>query len=512
MKICVIGGGTAGWMAALFIAREQPGHTITVVESSKVGIIGTGEGSTGLFAEVIRNIFKIHFEEFMVNTGATQKMGIRFRNWRGDGRSYIAPLDNTETVSHQVDASLIHHCRHGAGAKQAHLSTLGGVLAASSRSSIRLNRGELVPVHSYHFDGHQVGQYFKRLTTQQGVEVIDAEYESCTRDERGNITTVRLTNGVTVAADVWVDATGFARVLGKVVDAGWHSYGDDFTCDRALPFHLPHDGQIDPLTEADALSAGWMWRIPLQARRGCGYVFDSHFLTPDQAQEEIEQTLGCKIDPIKVIKFDSGRVERTFSHNVVSLGLAGNFLEPLQATNIHGTIMQLSYMTEAWMRPHGIAGPHQSASLNECINQGFDYFADLIQIHYRSGRTDTEFWRHQQSIPPRPRLEYLKELCEHRWPNTRDWNVNFSGATYGVCIYPMLEYGWLDRAIALQPFKDPEAARMSYEREQQSLLSFQSEAMDNTELIRRLRTGRILQQTAAPMSANIKIQLPCPQI
>jgi tryptophan halogenase len=490
MKICILGGGTAGWTAALYIQKRQPEHEIVVVESSRIGIIGTGEGSTGLFADVMSKVLKISVEDFLINTGATQKLGNRFHNWQGNGRSFIAPLDNTHTSLSLLDTTLLYHCRY-VGKDQTHLTTQCGQLADRGLTSFRHDGGEVLPIHGYHFDGHLVGAYFRQLSVAQGATVVDSEYTHCERSENGSVTAIHLANGESIEADVYVDATGFARCLGREVGAGWHSYSDSLSCDRAMPFHLPHLPTVDALTEAHALDSGWMWRIPVQQRRGCGYVFDSDFITPDQAQEEIETVLGHSIDPIKVIKFEAGRVERTFCHNVATIGLAGCFLEPLQATNLHGTLIQIHNMVEFWLRPWGPAGQVESDHLNREITRVFDDFANLIQIHYHSGRSDTEFWRYQQTIPLLENAATVKEICQHRWPTQDDWRAKIGGAGYGVSIYPMIEYGWLDRAIEREVFRDPTAAEQQYRREVDYAEEISRGAMSNTVLVNRLRAGQV---------------------
>jgi tryptophan halogenase len=503
MKICILGGGTAGWLAALYIKKRQPEHSITVVDSSRIGIIGTGEGSTGLFADTIHKRLGIGTIDFLANTGATQKLGNRFHNWRGDGRAFIAPLDNTETSFGILDSTLLYHCKTGK-ADQAHLTTECGRLADQGLTSFSSDAQRLMHVHSYHFDGHQVGAYFKKLSTEQGTRHIDAEFSHLTQSETGSITSITLNTGEIVEADIFVDASGFARLLGPAVGAGWHSYSDSLTCDRAMPFQLPHLDRIDALTEAHALSAGWMWQIPVQQRRGCGYVFDSDFITPDQAQQEIETVLGHPIDPIKIIKFDSGRVEHTFSHNVVSLGLAGNFLEPLQATNLHGTITQLWCMTEMWLRPWGVAGPRETKNINDIITRSFDMFADLIQTHYHGGRSDTEFWRYQQTVPERPRLTLLREIGQHRWPVQADWGApQVGGSGYGVSIYPMLEYGWLAGAIEQEQLSQSQIDR--YHQEMAKLDLLEGAAMNNTVLVNRLRRyGGVHEPVSAQLPTDLR--------
>jgi hypothetical protein len=203
-----------------------------------------------------------------------------------------------------------------------------------------------------------------------------------------------------------------------------------------MPFIIDHQGLITPLTESRALSAGWMWQIPTQDRIGCGYVYDSRYLTDTDAQAEVEAVLGYKITPIKWITFDPGRLSELYTKNTMSIGLAGSFLEPLQATSIHTTVIQL----EIW---HQLI--HRStvslAQANTAINSVIDQVADLVQLHYKSGRSDSAFWQHQQRTPTRPGLEWIKNIVHSRWPSHRDLDQGNGSAGYGVFIYPLINYG-----------------------------------------------------------------------
>jgi tryptophan halogenase len=498
MKICIIGGGTAGWLAALWIATQQPNsHEITVVESSKIGIIGAGEGTTGIFADIIHKAFKFDYHEFMDGAKATQKLGIRFHNWKGDGTSFIAPIDNTDAAINDAwDYSLMHLCQKY-GRHKAALSTVNGALGSRDLSTIHKDNLRVLPTNAYHFDGHQVGQTLKKKAqAEHNIPCIDSEVRQCFKDDRGYITAVKLSNGRMFKADIWVDASGFSRVLGKEVDAGWHSYSDFLTCDRAMPFIKPHKTTISPLTEAYAMNSGWQWNIPTQERLGCGYVYDSRFCSDDQALQELEQHWGEKIDPIKIIKFDPGRVERPFCKNVASIGLAGSFLEPLQATSIHGTLGHLHHLTARWLRPQGVTPEGLiTDELNNKVNQGVDHCADLIQVHYRSGRTDTEFWQHQQSLPLRPHVNYIQQLTQHRWPEIHDWYAGEGSVGYGVFIYPMLEYGWLNSVIATQETMLPQGHLEKFEKEQTFINRVLADAMPHTELITRIRNNTLLPTT-----------------
>lgn len=446
MKICIIGGGTAGWLAALWIVRSQPKlHEVTVIDSSKIDIIGAGEGTTGQFRKVLR-MFNINEAEFMRECRATHKAAIRFENWTGNRSSYISPIDNTPTVLSDWDIMMIYHYLVNEG-YNIHRATIGGMLAEHALSGYHKNCQESFSGYAFHFDGRLVGKYFKRLAAAE-CRTVDAVYKNANLDPiTGRITSIELDTGEKIHADWFIDATGFARVLAPVVDAGWHSYRDWLTCDHAIPFFLPHkeNSVIRPETGATALDAGWMWKIPTRDRYGCGYVYDSTVKTYDQALEELEKKLGQPVEPVKHITYNPGRLARPYCKNVMFIGLSGVFLEPLQATSIHGTIAQLHIFERLFLRPgKGPEGDFQNRRANQMVESIFEEFADLIQLHYRSGRTDTEFWRKQQNLPARPQVEYLKEAANRRWLCDADWNLGPGGAGYGVFIYPILAYKWVN--------------------------------------------------------------------
>lgn len=444
MKICIIGGGTAGWLTALCITKlSKFQHEITVVESSKIKIIGAGEGTTGLFGKIIEQL-GIDEAEFLMKTHASQKMGINFINWKGWDESYIAPIDNTHTAQTTFDKLLFRSYIEN-NLDNFHRSTICGSLAEHNLSSIDISKKIHYAFNAYHFDGHLVGQYLKSLCVKN-CNLIDAEYSYCEKDHNGFIKTIGLSNGIKIEADYFIDCTGFARILSKEIGTKWHSYKEHLSCNTAVPFLLPHGTDIiRPLTTSHALDNGWMWKIPTQDRYGCGYVFDDTFITPDQAVEEIEIKIKQKISPIKIIKFEPGRLERTFDKNVISIGLSGIFLEPLQATSIHGSIVQIQYFVNQYLNSDKrIANETENDIPNKIINNMADNFADLIQVHYKSGRIDTKFWQKQQQLPERVLVSYIKEIGKRRHINMTDFDHIKVGAGYAVFIYPVLFNNWVN--------------------------------------------------------------------
>jgi tryptophan halogenase len=188
------------------------------------------------------------------------------------------------------------------------------------------------------------------------------------------------------------------RILANKLEIKWHSYKDYLPVDRAMPFLVPYneDKIIQPVTEAEALSSGWMWRTPLLSRKGCGYVYSSSFISEDEAQAEAEKIMGHPIEPIKHLKFDSGRLEEVWKKNCLVTGLASSFIEPLEATSIHATIAQVySFCLEHLTNKVETTVTEASIkNYNKNIIKMYENLLDFTVLHYQGGRDDSEFWKY----------------------------------------------------------------------------------------------------------------------
>lgn len=438
MRIIIVGGGTAGWLAALIISKLQSKkHSITVVESSKIGIIGAGEGSTGLMTNVIQNIvhnYGCNEQEFVESADVTPKYGIEFKNWRGDEKSYISPIDGTATSSSPLDYLFLHSISKLPQNKW-HTATELGILAELNKYTFSHDRGPA----AYHFDAHKVGKYFKKVCGEV-VKNIDAEVVNVQLDNDGFINTLNLSNGNNIEGDFFIDASGFSRVLMNKMNVKWHSYKNNLPVDRAMPFLMPYKENevIKPLTTAWAQNSGWMWQIPTLNRKGCGYVYSSEFLSDDQAQQDLEFTIGESVEPIKIIKFDSGRLEKLWHKNCLAIGLSAAFAEPLEATSIHTTIQQIEdfvtiFLKDTQQETCNIDGENL---YNEKTVFMYDLLKDFLVLHYMGGRTDTEFWRYISSgATLTPFTRDMIEMCKHRIPN----NSMFPGVS-GIAGWPLWCY------------------------------------------------------------------------
>ena len=456
MKIVIVGGGTAGWLAALLISKIKPEHTVTCIESTKVGVVGVGESTTGALTTIIQNEmwdFGCNEQDFIKECDATIKLGIKHIGWNEDpSKFYIGPIDGTPTSNDHGDI-VFQHALGFRDQDLLHIATdLGYKIHHNKNSLVQVNGN-----HAYHMDAHLAGQYFKKVATH--AEHIDSEVEHVQLDsETGFVTSVKLSNGKTVEGDMFIDATGFNRILINAVGGKWKSYKDNLPVNSALPFHLPYedDEVIQPVTNAWAQNNGWCWQIPTKHRRGCGYVFCDDFVTPDQAHAELEQTIGRKVDPIRHIKFDSGRQEKLWIKNVLSIGLAGAFAEPLEATSIHTTIIQIKHFV------FGCLGETKEETCNigtvDDYNKKnahlYDTMKDFLVAHYTCGRKDTEFWKYINSgATATDFVKSMHEVCKHRVPNATLFPRPEGGAGWPLWSYVLAGTGKLTAEVAQKELK-----------------------------------------------------------
>lgn len=408
-QIVIVGGGTAGWLAAMMLsdvaARKGWGTKITVIESSKIGVIGVGEGSTAVFRQMLRH-FKLDEDEFLAATGATIKYGIRHRDWRRLGHSYDGPIDTPQMVAGGAALDL-YAVAAGRSVTEAHLFQH---LLNGQKAPVALRDGRKVqagPFHyAFHFDQALVGAWLRRKA--QGIQVIDDQVTGVETGE-GGITALTLESGGRVAGDFFVDCSGFRRRLIGALGAEWQSFRDVLPVNRAMPFwvDLKEGEEIAPCTLAWAQKSGWLWWIPTQGRHGAGYVYSDAHTTPDQAKAEIEAALGHEIHPRNDIRIDAGRLRQPWIGNCVAVGLSSSFLEPLEATSIHGTIVQMMMLSEWLGQGDG------RDRYNAAVATQVDDFRDFIRLHYVSERRDSPFWRDVAASHPQGILDRLQHWQRH---------------------------------------------------------------------------------------------------
>jgi hypothetical protein len=497
MKIVIVGGGTAGWLAALMISRVQPNHKVTVIESSKIGIVGAGEGSTGYLTDIVQgNSWDYGCDEgdFFKETGATVKLGIRHRDWKEVGHEYNAPIDSAPRNAEGTDYMLMHAIINDI---PFHLASENGYYienSLSSFSSLEESVGN-TRGHAYHFDAHLVGKYFKKVCGES-VKNIDSEVVDVSVLPNGNIESVILSNGEVVHSDIFIDASGFSRILAKSIDIPWKSYSDNLPLNTAMPFFIEHGEKVDPVTTAWAQKSGWMWMIPTQERYGCGYVFDDRFTSHEDAQKEIEVALGREINPIRFLKFDAGRSEVLWKNNCILIGLAAAFAEPLEATSIHATILQLKSFIFEYLRDTAEETCNQGSTkiYNRRMSKMYDDMMNFINIHYVGGRSDSDFWKWVGTGEIwTDATKSLLEMQKHRAIGTQDFDSYYGYAGSGLYNWIMAGLGILDKNLAQKEidfYSQKDLAKDMWNISQYRMSETKNAIIDNTEFIRDARYYR----------------------
>jgi Tryptophan halogenase len=229
-------------------------------------------------------------------------------------------------------------------------------------------------------------------------------------------------------------------VLMKKLENPWISYREYLPVNSAMPFLLKYekDETPEPWTTAWAQSSGWMWQIPTAERKGCGYVFCDQFISADKAQEEIETSLGKKIEPIRILKFDTGRLKDAWIRNCLAIGLCSAFAEPLEATSIHSTIIQLLNFVFEYLK----GTKEQTCNLgsiniyNKRTSHMYDDFKDFLNIHYMGNRKDSEFWKYISTGKTQTEnTKDILEMCKHKLPSNKDFNQYIGGTDWGLYSY-----------------------------------------------------------------------------
>tara|TARA_R110002073_G_scaffold119441_7_gene260752 strand:+ start:2150 stop:3673 length:1524 start_codon:yes stop_codon:yes gene_type:complete len=406
--IIILGGGTAGWMAASLFdqAWGADGARITLIESAEIDTIGVGEGSTPYLRQFFRTL-NIPENEWMPACNATYKCGIRFPGWSGKPgfESYFHPFFSE--LDQDTGYAFFHNCALRRGGIDVPVNPdrffVSAQLAAQHKSPVAGEGLRHTPDYGYHFDAGLLGAFLKKRAKARGINHRIDTVERVAQDESGDITALHLKDGGSVDGDLFIDCTGFAALLiQKSLGERFVSYGNVLFNDRAVALASPLNPAegLPSETVSTALGHGWAWKIPLTTRFGNGYVYSSAHIDESAAEDALRRHLGpaAKEGEARHLKMRVGRVENHWQKNCLAVGLSQGFIEPLEATAL--MLVQLTIEKFIQMYGEGDYTPRHQPAFNQRINMFFDGIRDYIVTHYKiNSRSDSDYWIENRGNP-----------------------------------------------------------------------------------------------------------------
>jgi tryptophan 7-halogenase len=435
--ILIVGGGTAGWMAAAALAHVYKNRQcrIRLVESDQIGTVGVGEATIPVIQK-FNEMLGIDESDFIKNTQGTFKLGIQFIDWGSLGNSYIHPFGSYGMKLGYL--SFYHYWLRMAANNQVQDP---GEFSICIQAALR---GRFMPpanipnsplsdiAYAYHFDANLYAKYLRNYSQERGVERIEGEVEKVLlRPDDGFIDKVILKGGENLAAQLFIDCTGFrALLIEQAMNTGFDDWSHWLPCDSAVT--VPSMNVADPLpyTISTAHAAGWQWRIPLQHRTGNGHVFCSKYMSDEQAEKILLESIeGEPLAEPRFIRFKTGMRRKFWNKNCVAMGLASGFLEPLESTSIH--LIQSSISKLIALLPSADFNQANIDKYNELLTAEFTFVRDFIILHYKvSQRTDSEFWNYCRQMEVPYSLQKKLDLYESSGRIFRDNNELFDEVSW----------------------------------------------------------------------------------
>lgn len=403
-KVVIVGGGTAGWIAAAALSKVL-GKLIEIelVESDQIGTVGVGEATIPQI-RLLNSVLGLDEDEFIAKTAGTFKLGIEFSHWGAIGERYLHTFGE---VGVSLAGVHFHHywLRHvQAGGTSGLWDFSLHDRAAYAGKFARMERIGNTPMaglaYAFHFDAGLYAKLLREYSEARGVRRTEGLIWSVEQDaESGFIRTVTLADGTEVAGDFFIDCSGFRGLLiGETLGSGYEDWSHYLPVNRAWAVPCESAGLLLPYTKSIARGAGWQWRIPLQHRTGNGHVFCDSHVSEQAAADELMQNLdGKALGEPKLLKFVTGRRREFWKKNCLSLGLASGFMEPLESTSIH--LVQSNVNRLITLFPQSGINEIDISEYNRQVGYEFERIRDFLILHYAlTRRDDTDFWNHVRTM------------------------------------------------------------------------------------------------------------------
>ncbi len=437
-RVVIVGGGTAGWMAAAAMARILGEATLDIclIESDEIGTVGVGEATIPQIV-LFNAMLGIDEAEFVRATNATYKLGIEFVDWTRIGHRYVHPFGFYGLDMKGVE---FHHfwlkgrtLGDPTPLDAYSLSIKGGLAGRFAHPRPDQPNSPLSKLgYAFQFDAGLYARFLRRRAEAGGVRRIEGRIVDVARKaESGLVEAVVLQSGERVEGDLFIDCSGFRGLLIEgAMEAGFEDWSRWLPCDRAFAVPCESGGDRHPMTRSTARGAGWQWRIPLQHRIGNGYVYSSAHLSDDEAAATLLANLdGVPLADPKPLRFTAGHRKRAWVGNVVALGLAGGFLEPLESTSIH--LVQSGIARLMALFPSRRFDQFEIDRYNAETEREYVDIRDFLVLHYKATeRDDTPFWDYCRTLEPPPGLAYKLAMFRTNGRVFREHNELFTETSW----------------------------------------------------------------------------------
>jgi tryptophan halogenase len=398
-EVVIVGGGTAGWMAAAALGRYlDNGYTrVTLIESEEIGTIGVGEATIPPLI-TFNQMLGINENDFVAATQGSFKLGIEFVNWGGIGERYFHPFG---FHGHDLQGIHFHQLYLRERSKRAvpdisswSMSAVASALGKFARPGPQAGAPLSQLLYAFHFDASLYAKFLRNYAEKTGVRRVEGKIVDVSlRSEDGFVESVTLADGRKVEGDFFIDCSGFRGLLiEQALKTGYEEWTHWLPCNRAIALPTTYQGPPDPFTRATAHPKGWQWRIPLQHRMGNGIVYSSEHLSDDEAHDVLVANLeGEPLAEPRRLTFTTGRRLKAWNANVVSMGLSSGFIEPLESTSIH--FIQSGIARLLTLFPDKRFNPVERDEYNRQMEAMYEDVRDFIILHFNATkRDDTEFW------------------------------------------------------------------------------------------------------------------------
>jgi len=418
-NICIVGGGSAGWLTAAYLTNQLPQYNITLVESPIIPKLGVGEAALISFVDFLERCGVVSEEEFMKETKATFKCGILFKDWVNEGKDIWHPFANTTLKNglHLGDYYSVN--KHNSEVFKEKI--IPYYTHCVKNNYITSNR-------SYHFDANLLADYLKKKTVNKlnyylnNVEKVNVE--------NNYINSIELDTGENIEASIFIDCTGFRNTISKnIVGDEWIDKSDMLFCNAAVTRRFKYNNinkEMTPYTISQACDLGWIFKIPVADRIGSGLLYNSNLTSKKEAEKFLvnhwgEDRLEDKNTDFNHIKFKPVYNKNTWKTNVISIGVSNGFAEPLESSSIHLTTDVIEHLTGRIRK--GYYTSSDIAILNNRISQKFEETYDFIALHYLNNERDSIFWNHiKNNIKITDTLNYkIKSYVDN---GIHDWDMD----------------------------------------------------------------------------------------